>query len=103
MGLVSFSDLKIKLMGAIVAISGIELLKTFANTKAHEQSEICLRIGTFVIFLFAVMDRISSGHEPVPGDFSPSHVRSSPETGAEHEGKGQNEPANPNLVRAPKL
>ena len=45
MGLVSFSDLKIKLMGTIVAISGIELLKTFVNIKAHEQSEIYLRIG----------------------------------------------------------
>ncbi len=68
MGLVSFSDLKIKLMGTIVAISGIELLKTFVNIKAHEQSEIYLRIGlhlTFVVsgVLFAIMDRISNGHE----------------------------------------
>ena len=77
MGLVSFSDLKIKLMGTIVAISGIELLKTFVNIKAHEQSEIYLRIGlhlTFVVsgVLFAVMDRISSGHE-VPADHAPSY------------------------------
>jgi uncharacterized protein (TIGR00645 family) len=68
MGLVSFSDLKIKLMGTIVAISGIELLKTFVNIKAHEPSEIYLRIGlhlTFVVsgLLFAIMDRISTGHE----------------------------------------
>lgn len=68
MGLVSFSDLKIKLMGTIVAISGIELLKTFVNIKAHEPSEIYLRIGlhlTFVVsgLLFAIMDKISTGHE----------------------------------------
>lgn len=72
MGIVSFSDLKIKLMGTIVAISGIELLKTFVNIKAHEQSEIYLRIAlhlTFVVsgVLFAVMDRLSSGHEEPSG------------------------------------
>ena len=84
MGLVSFSDLKIKLMGTIVAISGIELLKTFVNIKAHEQSEIYLRIGlhlTFVVsgVLFAVMDRISGGHEQVPGDATAAHERHRPE------------------------
>jgi uncharacterized protein (TIGR00645 family) len=80
MGLVSFADLKIKLMGTIVAISGIELLKTFVNIKAHEQSEIYLRIGlhlTFVVsgVLFALMDRISGGHEPAPADVLPNHQR----------------------------
>ncbi len=80
MGLVSFSDLKIKLMGTIVAISGIELLKTFVNIKAHDQSEIYLRIGlhlTFVVsgVLFAVMDKISGGHEAGAGESSPSHER----------------------------
>ncbi len=65
-------------MGTMVAISRIELLKTFVNIKAHEQSEIYLRIGlhfTFVVsgVLFALMDRISSGHEAVPGDVSPRH------------------------------
>jgi uncharacterized protein (TIGR00645 family) len=78
MGLVSFSDLKIKLMGTIVAISGIELLKTFVNIKAHDQSEIYLRIGlhlTFVVsgVLFALMDRISGGHEPAAADALPMH------------------------------
>ena len=77
MGLVSFSDLKIKLMGTIVAISGIELLKVFVNIKAYEQSDIYLRIAlhlTFVVsgVLFAIMDWISSGHE-VPSDVAPSH------------------------------
>jgi len=80
MGLVSFSDLKIKLMGTIVAISGIELLKTFVNIKAHEPNEIYMRIGLHLAFvvsgvLFAVMDRISSGHEAVPGDVSPNQVK----------------------------
>jgi uncharacterized protein (TIGR00645 family) len=80
MGLVSFSDLKIKLMGTIVAISGIELLKTFVNIKAHEPNEIYMRIGLHLAFvvsgvLFAVMDRISSGHEAVPGDVSPNYEK----------------------------
>jgi uncharacterized protein (TIGR00645 family) len=77
MGLVSFSDLKIKLMGTIVAISGIELLKTFVNIKAHDTNEIYLRIVlhlTFVVsgVLFAVMDRLASGHEDRP-DGLPNH------------------------------
>jgi uncharacterized protein (TIGR00645 family) len=72
MGLVSFSDLKIKLMGTIVAISGIELLKTFVNIKAHDTSEVYLRIAlhlTFVVsgVLFALMDRLASGRDS-PGD-----------------------------------
>ena len=78
MGLVSFSDLKIKLMGTIVAISGIELLKVFVNIKAYDQSEIYLRIAlhlTFVVsgVLFAIMDKISGGHEAMPGDNNLSH------------------------------
>lgn len=63
MGKVSFADLKIKLIGAIVAISAIELLKAFVN--AHELSETTLMWKviihlTFVIsgVLFAVTDYI---------------------------------------------
>jgi uncharacterized protein (TIGR00645 family) len=78
MGLVSFSDLKIKLMGTIVAISGIELLKTFVNIKAHDTSEVYLRIAlhlTFVVsgVLFALMDRLASGHE-APNDGYPAEA-----------------------------
>jgi uncharacterized protein (TIGR00645 family) len=66
MGLVTFSDLKIKLMGTIVAISAIDLLKTFINVTAHKPDEIAWRLGlhlTFVVsgVLFAIMDRVASG------------------------------------------
>lgn len=65
MGLVSFSDLKIKLMGTIVAISGIDLLKTFLNVSAVPQEEIAWRVGLHLTFvtsgvLFAIMDRLAS-------------------------------------------
>ena len=68
MGVVTFSDLKIKLMGTIVAISAIDLLKTFINVKAHEADEIAWRIGlhlTFVVsgVLFALMDRLASSKD----------------------------------------
>jgi uncharacterized protein (TIGR00645 family) len=64
MGMVSFSDLKIKLMGTIVAISGIDLLKTFLNVGAFQRDEIMWRVIlhlTFVIsgVLFALMDRLA--------------------------------------------
>ena len=64
MGYVTFSDLKIKLIGSIVAISGIELLKVFMNLKAYSDGEIAWRIGLHLSFvvsgvLFAIMDKLS--------------------------------------------
>ena len=65
MGHVTFSDLKIKLIGSIVAISGIELLRAFMNLKAYTDGELAWKIGlhlTFVVsgVLFATMDRLST-------------------------------------------
>src|SRR5690606_5078193 len=66
MGHVTFSELKIKLIGSIVAISGIELLKAFVNTDNYTNQQIAWKIGlhmTFVVsgVLFAVMDRLTAG------------------------------------------
>lgn len=66
MGKVGFSDLKIKLMGAIVAISAVELLKAFINADQFTNTQLGWRVGihlTFVIsgVLFAITDRISEG------------------------------------------
>jgi uncharacterized protein (TIGR00645 family) len=69
MGRVGFSDLKIKLMGAIVAISAVELLKAFINVEDFTWQELSWKVGIHVAFvvsgvLFAVTDRIteSKGH-----------------------------------------
>jgi uncharacterized protein (TIGR00645 family) len=67
MGHVTFSDLKIKLIGSIVAISGIELLKAFMNLKAYTDGELAWKIGLHLAFvvsgvLFAIMDKLS--HKP---------------------------------------
>jgi uncharacterized protein (TIGR00645 family) len=64
MGKVGFSDLKIKLMGAIVAISAVELLKVFIDVSAHSNTELAWRVGIHMAFvasgvLFAVTDRIT--------------------------------------------
>lgn len=71
MGHVSFSDLKLKLIGSIVAISGIELLKYFINVKevlastnGSQQLAWLVGIHLTLVFsgvMFATMDRISSG------------------------------------------
>jgi len=63
MGKVSFSDLKIKLIGAIVAISAIELLKAFVNVQDMSNEQLAWKAGihlTFVVsgVLFAVTDFI---------------------------------------------
>jgi uncharacterized protein (TIGR00645 family) len=65
MGFVTFSDLKIKLMGTIVAISGIDLLKTFINVDHHTDAEIGWRLMLHLSFvvsgvLFALMDRLAA-------------------------------------------
>jgi len=80
MGHITFSDLKIKLMGTIVAISGIELLKTFVNIKNVNQEEIIWRLVlhlTFVVsgVLFAMMDRLSEGHHKLE-EAEEQHYRS---------------------------
>jgi uncharacterized protein (TIGR00645 family) len=64
MGRVGFSDLKIKLMGAIVAISAVELLKAFINVNDFTWQELSWKVGIHVTFvvsgvLFAVTDRIT--------------------------------------------
>ena len=64
MGHVSFSDLKIKVIGSIVAISGIELLKAFVNVDAYTTEQLAWKVGlhlTFVVsgVMFALMDRLA--------------------------------------------
>lgn len=65
MGKVGFADLKLKLIGAIVAISAVELLKTFIDIAQHTNNEIAWRVGVHLTFvlsgvLFALTDWISS-------------------------------------------
>ena len=64
MGKVGFADLKVKLMGAIVAISAIELLKAFVAADTMTNTQLAWRAGihlTFVVsgVLFAYTDRIA--------------------------------------------
>ena len=63
MGHVDFTDLKIKLISSIVAISGIHLLKIFMNLEKYDKDTIILFVIvhlTFVIsgVLLALMDYI---------------------------------------------
>ena len=63
MGKVGFSDLKLKLIGAIVAISAVELLKAFINIQDISNEALAWKVGihlTFVIsgVLFALTDLI---------------------------------------------
>jgi uncharacterized protein (TIGR00645 family) len=65
MGHVDFTDLKIKLISSIVAISGIHLLKIFMNLNNYDKDKIIMYVVvhlTFVIsgVLLALMDFIMS-------------------------------------------
>lgn len=64
MGKVAFSDLKIKLIGAIVAISAVELLKAFINSAQLSNTQLAWKVGIHLAFvvsgvLFAVSDRVT--------------------------------------------
>jgi uncharacterized protein (TIGR00645 family) len=66
MGKVSFSDLKLKLIGAIVAISAVELLKAFLTSTSFTTEQLTWKVIihlTFVItgVLFAFTDRLTEG------------------------------------------
>lgn len=65
MGFVDFSDLKMKVIGSIVAISGIELLQSFVNIEHMDTNLLAWKIGIHITFVFsgigfALMDKISS-------------------------------------------
>ena len=69
MGKVNFSGLKLKVIGAIVAISAIDLLKTFMNLSdtmtENEMDTVMWKVALHLAFvisgvLFATMDKIAS-------------------------------------------
>ena len=71
MGKVDFSDLKIKLIGSIVAISGIELLRLFVKVGEIPQDVLLWKVVIHVTLvlsgvLFALMDRIGGKHQKEP-------------------------------------
>ena len=64
MGKVGFSDLKLKLIAAIVAISAIELLKSFLEPGPLDDRKLAWQLGIHVTFavsgvLFALTDWLS--------------------------------------------
>lgn len=66
MGHVGFSELKMKLIGSIVAISGIELLRAFMHVQELSNEQLSWKVGLHFTFLFsgvmfALMDRIAEG------------------------------------------
>lgn len=67
MGHVDFSDLKIKVIGSIAAISAIELLKAFMNAEGLTNQQLGWKVGIHLTFvgsgvLFALMDRLNPKH-----------------------------------------
>ncbi|MEW5755301.1 MAG: TIGR00645 family protein [Pseudomonadota bacterium] len=55
MGHVGFSDLKMKLLGSIVAISGIELLKAFVHVETMETEQLAWKVGIHLTFVFSIL------------------------------------------------
>ncbi len=64
MGKVGFADLKLKLLAAIVAISAIELLKSFLESGPPDDRKLAWQVGIHLTFavsgvLFAITDWLS--------------------------------------------
>lgn len=64
MGKVGFADLKLKLIGAIVAISAVELLKAFLVSQSYTNTQLAWKVAihfTFVLsgVFFAITDFIA--------------------------------------------
>jgi uncharacterized protein (TIGR00645 family) len=73
MGHVGFAELKMKLIGSIVAISGIELLKAFMHVESMTNEQLAWKVGIHMTFvasglLFAIGDRITAGKKPAHGE-----------------------------------
>jgi uncharacterized protein (TIGR00645 family) len=85
MGHVGFAELKMKLIGSIVAISRIELLKAFMHVASMTSEQLGWKIGihmTFVVsgVLFAVMDRIAAGKPQTHAPVAHNHTEEDPDT-----------------------
>ena len=66
MARIDFTGLKLKLMSSIVAISAIQLRKTFRNVPNTSDREIMWYVGLHLVFVvsglvFALTDRIGEG------------------------------------------
>lgn len=73
MGHVDFSDLKLKLMASIVAISAIHVLGSFMNVEHLTDRELAWSVGIHMSFVFsglllAVMDRLTGKSHSVGQD-----------------------------------
>ncbi|MBX9934277.1 MAG: TIGR00645 family protein [Methylobacterium sp.] len=67
MGTIDFTGLKLKLLSSIVAISAIQLLKSFMDIKNASDRELAWLVGIHMVFvvsgiLMALTDRIAAGH-----------------------------------------
>ena len=67
MASIDFTSLKIKLLGSIVAISAIQLLKSFMAVGAVSDRDLWWSTGIHLVFvvssvLLALSDRLSASH-----------------------------------------
>jgi uncharacterized protein (TIGR00645 family) len=65
LGTTGFTDLKAKLLGALVAIAAIELLKGLFNLEHYSQAELAWKTGAMLAFavtaaLFGYSDRVAA-------------------------------------------
>lgn len=64
MGKVNYSDVKLKIIGSVVAVSTIELLRAFMNIHNFDKTDVTWMIGLHLCFvvsgvLFALMERLA--------------------------------------------
>jgi uncharacterized protein (TIGR00645 family) len=73
MGGVDFGGLKLKLIGSIIAISGVQLLAAFLEIHNEDKTDLAWQVGLHVVFLFtgilyAYTEKISAHQKHTPPD-----------------------------------
>jgi uncharacterized protein (TIGR00645 family) len=87
MGKIDFSGLKLKLMSSIVAISAIQVLKTFMNVKNISDRELLWLVGIHMVFV--VSGVIMAWTDKISGESHASHATLSvPKPSDHHTGGG---------------
>lgn len=76
MATIDFSELKLKLLSTIVAISAIKLLEAFMNVEHMSDRELLFLVGIHLTFVlstlaFALSDRLAGHHAADAGDEPP--------------------------------
>jgi uncharacterized protein (TIGR00645 family) len=82
MGKIDFSGLKLKLMSSIVAISAIQVLKSFMNVKNISDRDLYWLVGIHIVFV--VSGLIMAWSDKITGESHSAHAQAKSAPSSDH-------------------